>query len=500
MKIGTKIAVGFAVLIALLLAVQIYQISIVHHMQRINAQQSEISFASALTALELLHHLEELDEFTQKYFVDPGFGSQLAPRRADFADGLTQIRQLSLGPREREEVEHLVRVWGEFVLLFQQVEDTVGSGGPSRELGQILPSLLRYFAELKARTSILIQEARNSVANEVAASREMSRQAEWISWTAAGTAVTLGFLVSFLIVRSISRQIRQLTRGTRRLAEGDFAVYVDDSGQDEIAQLARDFNAMVRRLKELDQLKKDFVSHVSHELKAPLASIRETTHLLLDRLPGELNPRQERLLELSLQSGRRLSAMIANLLDLSRMEAGAMDYEFEVQNLTTTVKEVVEELHTLCRDKQLTTEVSLSDEPVLARFDEERMAQVFRNLLVNAVSFSPVKGKITVRINPCDGIPAAAPAPRREQLAGGSSSFVLVSVSDQGPGVPDEHKERIFDKFHQIRRGKRRAGEGAGLGLAISLSIVEAHGGTIWVEDDTDRGSVFKVLLPAYPG
>jgi len=307
----------------------------------------------------------------------------------------------------------------------------------------------------------------------------------------------LSCFVSFVIVQSISSPLRQLTQGTRAIAQGKFFYRLDTSHNDEFAQLAKDFNTMSERLNELDQMKKDFVAHVSHELKSPLASMRETIQLLLDKLPGELSEKQRRLLELNLQSAQRLSTMISNLLDLSRMEAGVLEYELRSGDLVQLIRTAVEETEPLAQQKGLRFEMELPEDGIALDCDGDRIIQVVKNLLINAVRFSPNKAEILVRASSAVEVPAGIPAGHGETLrASGKAGYGLVTITDSGPGVPDEHKERIFEKFHQVRQGKKMPGQGAGLGLAISKTIVEAHRGAIWVEDNPSGGSVFKLLLP----
>ena len=140
-----------------------------------------------------------------------------------------------------------------------------------------------------------------------------AREAERLSMLAAGGALLLSIVVSVLIVRSISDALRRLQAGTRIVAGGDFSYRLPITKQDEFSALARDFNVMTQRLGELDRMQRDFLSKVSHDLKTPLASMQETTRLMLDEVPGELNPAQRRLLRLSDQSGKRLSSMISTL-------------------------------------------------------------------------------------------------------------------------------------------------------------------------------------------
>jgi two-component system sensor histidine kinase GlrK len=236
---------------------------------------------------------------------------------------------------------------------------------------------------------------------------------------------------------------------------------------------------MTEKLGELDQMKKDFVSHVSHDLKAPLASIRQIMHLLLQEIPGTLNHQQKDLLRLSYNSAERLAAMVGNLLDISRMEAGSMEYEMAPHDLIPLLEAVISEFAVQAQQKGIRFRFECEHPLVFAECDRERIVQVLGNLFENALKFSPSNSEIvaSVRTAP-DGI--------------------LISITDSGPGVPDEHKTKIFHKFHQVKHRKKVAGQGVGLGLAICKTIVEAHRGQIWVEDNPEGGSVFSfVLQPA---
>jgi two-component system sensor histidine kinase GlrK len=324
----------------------------------------------------------------------------------------------------------------------------------------------------------------------------MGARAQWISLSAAALALILSCLVSFAMIRSISEPLHNLTQGTRAISEGKFFYRLDTSRNDEFSQLAKDFNSMTRRLNELDQMKKDFVSHVSHELKAPLASMQETIHLLLEQIPGPLSEKQKRLLELNFQSGRRLSSMLGNLLDLSRMEAGALEYELRMRDLSQLARTAVSEFELQASEKRVHIREEMPEEPLLVECDGDRIIQVIGNVIGNGIKFSREGGTIRVAVRTCTNLPAGLPENWRESVQTDGKPFALVAVTDSGPGIPDEHKQKIFEKFHQIKQGKKISGQGVGLGLAICRTIVEAHRGAIWVEDNPEGGSIISVLLP----
>jgi two-component system sensor histidine kinase GlrK len=255
--------------------------------------------------------------------------------------------------------------------------------------------------------------------------------------------------------------------------------------------------ALAARIVEVDQMKKDFISHVSHELKAPLASMQETTHLMLERIPGPLTERQQRLLHLNLQSGKRLAQMIGNILDLSKLSAGIVEYDMQPTDIADLLHNVVIELSNQARERSLPILTDIQREPLLVRCDPNRMVQLFTNLLENAIRFSDKGEGIRVEARGLAQLPRM-PNSARRRISGnrGGNGFALVAISDSGPGIEDAQKESVFHTFYQARRGKKSPGESLGLGLAISRAVVEDHSGTIWVEDNPTGGAVFFVVLP----
>jgi two-component system, NtrC family, sensor histidine kinase GlrK len=253
-----------------------------------------------------------------------------------------------------------------------------------------------------------------------------------------------------------------------------------------------------RRLEEraagLDQIKKHFISHVSHELKAPLASMQETTHLVLERIPGPLTEKQERLLQLNLQSGKRLATMIGNLLDLSRLEAGVVDYEMQLQDVGEIAQSVIVELGPQAIDKGLRFLTDIPSEPLISVCDPNRIVQILTNLLENAMRFSPRNGFVSLHMSAVKN-----PPPPASRLASSTNGYIMLAISDTGPGIEDPHKEGVFRTFHPVRQAKKSPGQSLGLGLAICRALVEAHNGAIWVEDNPTGGSVFFIVLPRAP-
>ncbi len=478
MKVSSKIIAGFLILMLLAVIVAAYQRSIIHQMQGINRDLSEIDLNKAWTALRTKEVAAEIWEDSRKYFATEDnsvYEHRIAEDRQELLDDIAMLEKSGRSDRERAETKKLADALADYWTLFNRVKAT----SQNSEDG-VVPADLRSAVEhLQDQTEIVYQTVKGSIKDQVARAAEAGGRAEQISWTAGVLSLLLGAIVSFLIFRSINDPLRRLTKGTHAIAKGQFWHRLPAYGRDEFSELARDFNEMTERLGELDQLKKDFVSHVSHDLKAPLASMRQVMHLLLQEIPGTLNEQQRDLLQLSYNSAERLAAMVGNLLDISRMEAGSMEYEMAPHDLVPVVKGVVNEFDVQAREKDIRFKIDCDLAAAFAQCDRDRIVQVIGNLYENALKFSPRNSDIITRIR------------------AGSEEIVL-SVSDSGPGVPDEHKNKIFLKFHQVKHGKKMAGQGVGLGLAICKTIVEAHHGQIWVEDNPNGGSIFSfVLKPA---
>jgi two-component system sensor histidine kinase GlrK len=501
MRISSKIIYGYGFIIILMSALALFLFLLISQMRSFNESLTEVNFEAARTSLRLIGALENIDEFTRKFFAlrsDAEYAQRLEEYQEGVVADLDLLGEKDLSEAETAELKRMRSFWSNYMQALESERQEVPPGesvDPSVELADSI-------AQLKFQAQNLYKASTEEFTAVVERSSDAGSRAITVSWVAAVIALVLGCFVAFFIVQSISSPLRHLTQGTRAISEGKFYYRLDTSQGDEFAQLAKDFNTMTARLKELDQMKKDFVSHVSHEMKAPLASMQETNRLLLDQIPGDLTPKQKRLLELNLQSGQRLSTMIANLLDLSRMEAGVMEYELKSNNLVDLAGSAITEYEARAAERNLSIDQEVPVEPLMVHCDGDRIIQVIGNLIGNAIKFSPKEGTIRCRILATPEAPTQMPKSCYDRLAAPKQNggYGLVTVWDKGPGIPDPHKEEIFEKFHQVKKGKKLPGQGPGLGLAISKTIVEAHRGAIWVEDNPGGGSVFYLLLPCGVG
>jgi putative tryptophan/tyrosine transport system substrate-binding protein len=232
------------------------------------------------------------------------------------------------------------------------------------------------------------------------------------------------------------------------------------------------------KLKELDRMKSDFVSHVSHELRTPLTAIKGAVDLILREVTGPLTEKQIHYLTRVRSNTQHLASLINDLLDLSKIESGGIEVKSSRVYLSGLVHEVVEALRPVAAEKAIALEATVREPSILIWADRHKINQVLMNLIGNAIKFTPVQGRVTVSTTRNGG------------------EGVQVSVSDTGPGIPPDEKEKIFAKFYRIAEVNGENPKGTGLGLAIAKALVELHGGKIWVESEPSRGSTFSFTLP----
>jgi PAS domain S-box-containing protein len=247
--------------------------------------------------------------------------------------------------------------------------------------------------------------------------------------------------------------------------------------QDMIRLQALELEEANRRLMELDRLKSEFVSNVSHELRTPIAAVKGATANILYGFLGEVHPEQREALEIIKRNVGRLGRLIENLLDLSRIESGALQLDMKGMDLRAPVKWAANCIMPLAKEKNIAIRFAMPDEPVDALADEDRFVQVVTNLIGNAIRFAASEVSVSLK---------------RE------ARHVRLLVEDDGPGIPEEELGLIFERFYQVRKHTNR--QGTGLGLAIVKGIVQAHGGQIAAENRSPAegsGARFTVTLPA---
>ncbi len=244
------------------------------------------------------------------------------------------------------------------------------------------------------------------------------------------------------------------------------------------ARLFREIEDKSRQLEAASRHKSEFLANMSHELRTPLNAITGFSEVLLERMFGEINPKQTEYLQDILSSGRHLLSLINDILDLSKIEAGRMELTLDQFQLPLALDNAI----TLVKERAARHGIGLDIDidPRLGEFvgDERKIKQILLNLLSNAVKFTPEEGRIGVKAGLADGV-------------------VEIAVSDTGIGIAPKDQEAIFEEFRQVGSDEARKVEGTGLGLTLTKKFVEMHGGQIWVESEVGKGSTFRFTLPS---
>lgn len=292
-------------------------------------------------------------------------------------------------------------------------------------------------------------------------------------------ALVLSFILGWFIARWITGPLQKIAISAGQIAEGNY-VKVPIEGPLEVRQLGGVINEMVTKVQDSMQSQKDFVANVSHEFKTPLTSIQGFAQALFD---GAIEKKadKQRAAEIILGETERLNFLVNDLLTLAKLDAGTIVMEKSQVDLNQLTRNILEKLQFQINLAELNIEIKLT-EPMIVPMDAERVSQVLNNLIDNAINFSPKGGSIMI-----------------STYSEGKNG--IFSVTDSGPGISAEDQTRIFERFYQTDKSRKRGqGRGVGLGLAIARQIVIAHGGSIHVMSRMNQGSTFMVKLPLING
>jgi two-component system, NtrC family, sensor histidine kinase GlrK len=411
----------------------------------------------------------------QKFLLtgDDVFYRQFLAAKTDFEKLLAELNTLSPSPGKSDTYNRIERYHQRYQSLVNaEIDDLKHHRHYDRN---------RYRAE-KEKVSDAILEAlealeknsREDFFHKASMVSEAGASARMLTIVSFLVTVLLVVLLAFLITRSITAPLIKLVRKAREIQSGIFKCDLDISAPPEITELSEAINRMCDRLKEMDRLKADFFAMISHELKTPLTTISEGTSLLLEGVCGTIVEKQNRLLTIIAAESNRMTRLVNSILDLSKMEAGMMPYHFIKQNIATLIEQAVNEIVPYAEAKKIRVEKQIGGDLPACPMDGDRILDALRNLIGNAVKFTPEGGRIIVA------------------TASSAESGIEVSISDSGPGVPMEKLLTIFEKYESGDPKK-----GTGLGLAIVKHIITAHGGKVWAENRPDAGTRFIFVLPS---
>ena len=471
--IFTRLTAGYLAVLFLLGASNIYAMLKLAQLNALilNSYNEEIPLLDS--EKKLVDSIFSQRRFEQKYILtkDPLLYDQFLSSQKDFDKTLAEIHAIPLSFVQNDSLKIIRESHQRYHSLVaaevKKLKDNSAYDGNW------------YKAEKEKAADAILEEvkkldefSRKAFYNKSLIVSDAGAQARTVAVISFIVTVLLVILLSFLVTRSITNPLLKLVKKTRDIQTGIFDCNLDVSAPPEIRELTEALNLMCNRLKEVEKIKTDFFAMISHELRTPITTINEGASLLLEAACGSTTEKQSRLLSIITAESNRLITLVNSILDLSKMEAGMVKYHFERRSIAPLIEQVITEMAPYAEAKRIHLENSTGADLPFCRMDSESILDVLRNLIGNAVKFTPEKGHVLIKVHP---------------LHGG----VKVSISDSGPGIPREKLSAIFEKYVSSDQKK-----GTGLGLAIVKHIVTAHGGKVWAENDPRRGSIFVFVLP----
>lgn len=470
-SLNQLILVGFGlVALPLLLAV----IWALFNLDRL-AEQSEQLVTSGVSAAEnnrlLVEQLASLERVSRQYQV-----LRNAESLAILQQDLTSLQETLDNMRPLAEQADATALVTSVGVGAKRIVNTLTQAAASADRAQVA---IDDFVNLRQRVSQLTTLLSSYIEIELSTLQENTRRAQQISaWQTAALIPGTIILVLFFTLL-VARPIRQIDRAIAQLGQSGFSRPIEVKGPTDLERLGRQLEWLRIRLLELAQEKNRFLRHMSHELKTPLANIREGTELLLDGTVGELEKPQREVTDILRLNGLKLQQLIENLLSFSAWQTKNEVLtltEFPLRALVISVAKT----HRLAL-KSARIQLKLEVDDIVVNADREKIRTVLDNLLSNAIKFTPKDGTITI---------AASATP---------DSFVL-EFADTGPGIPEHERPRIFEAFFQGRQEQGGHIAGTGIGLSVVLECVQAHDGSVeLLNSDAYTGAHFRICVPQKP-
>ena len=475
MRLASKIFVTSSLVVAVLLVVGALSLQAVDRLVSANRAIGSQSVPALRTIAAVRDAMLSLTRLETRHVIlqDAQYATLWDERATRTRENLERLQDLVRTRHERTWLSDVTAAFDTYRITVTQERHLMAQGRRDAAIA-LSEGEVRVQAErVEAGLDGLVEATHSAVvAAQADAARLEERTWAWVLGS-LGAAVVFALAGTAWVAARLTRSLRVLSTATQAVSAGVFHEPIKAGARDEIGDLARAFNEMAAQLRRIDETKQEMFAAISHELRSPLTSMREAAHLLRETVPGPLNPKQQRLVDIIGRSSDRLLRLVNQILELSRLRAGVLPLDRRRVDLDRVVTRAMEELRVQADEAGITVVRETVGHEFPCQGDEDRLIQVVINLLANAIRFTSRGGMVTLRL-----IHAHAETE--------------IQVEDTGIGIPARELPRIFESYQQVHQDRG----GTGLGLAIVRGIVQAHGGRVTAESQEGKGSRFTVLLP----
>ncbi|HUI11813.1 MAG TPA: ATP-binding protein [Bacteroidota bacterium] len=469
LTIYRKLMIGFGLVIFLMAIATAYVVLQLHRVTGTSRTALTVDVQAIDLEKEMRNILYEEERYADRFFLagDTSYRNIFMDYNRQFVRDVDSLYGILIDPHERQALD-----------LAGQVHDwhftsVVGADPSISALNQRADAMDRI---RKSLDQLVVSRQRAVDASVQSIDRATERSLRVALLIAIGTLIA-AIGTALVITGTITRPIGTLVAGTKVIAGGAFT-HIRIPSHDELADLARAFNAMSRSLDELNKFRAEMMQHISHELRMPLQSILSAHYLLTRKGDSPLTENQNKLLNGIRDNVQKIANFSNQFLDLSKVEAGMMQYHVTPVDLAAVVKPVVDDAALVAQGKEIAMTFVAQDVPPVC-IDPDRSREIFGNLVSNALKYTGNGGTISVSVGPCQ-------------------FGVQVAVRDSGPGIPKDDLPRIFRKFYRTNSAVSGGSRGTGIGLAFVKAMVEGQGGRVYVNSTVGVGSTFVVEFPAH--
>jgi two-component system sensor histidine kinase GlrK len=480
LSIFGRLTIGFLAIILVMASVSMFAL---YQIRQIIDQSTSLvahHYPAIDTAKWLLANIYAQERSDREYLAvgDPVFLEKFNEEADEFRRTVASLKDQDGSQDSRQFLITAEAVQEKYTVLFHRYA-VLKASTPRQKLSEYESRRKALISEIASalQSSLEIHEA--LVAEALKDSLQRSQQAERLTTTLGLGAVILGIGFAAVATYTILAPLRRLQEHIRKIGQGEFRNAINVPVPSDLCDLVESVRSMATKLQDLDDMKAEFLSHMTHELRSPMTAIHAGTQLLLEQIPGPISENQRTTLQIMEESSREVINMISGLLDLAKFESGMMEYHPTSVDLMSNVHAAIQKVQLLAERERIRIIVNAPSDPVRVYVDENRIQQVLDNLLSNALKFSPEGALVCLKLEPDI-----------------QKKMLQISVSDTGRGIAPESLPHIFENFYGGSTSTSTKVPGSGIGLALAKKVVEGHGGRIWAESELGKGTTMRFILP----